>query len=1115
MSKSKLVLFSLLLLSFPAFGAQPTPADFAGNENAKKAQPLIDPVLAIKQFQIPAGFTVDLFASEPQLLNPVAFCFDEQGRIYIAETFRYRKSVYDIRSHMNMYSDDIACRTVDDRAAMIKKFLGNKIGMMTNESERVQLLEDRDGDGKADHSTVFADGFNTILDGLGAGVLARKGNVYFTDIPNLWLLRDTNGDGKADVRTSLGYGFGVHFSLTGHDLHGMCMGPDGKIYFSTGDRGFHVKTKEGRWLDYPDTGAVLRCNPDGSDLEVFAYGVRNPQKLAFDDYGDLFTGDNNCDHGDAARLVYVVENGDSGWRIGNQISETTPAGVWNSEKLWYMPFAGQAAYIVPPVAHIAQGPAGFTHYPGTGFPDSLKDHFFLCDYKSASANSGIHSFAVKPKGAGFEMVDHTNFFWRILATDVNFSPDGRLFVADWVAHWPATDKGRLYRFYDPKLVNSPVVLETKKLIGEGMERRPLHELAGLLGHPDQRVRLEAQFEMADRAVAGRGDSAEYISTMIGVAQKGSNQMARIHALWGLAQIGSHGQRFAEQLTPIISVLEDQDAEIRAQIARALGDAHVANALDGLVKDLIDSNLRVRFFAAQSLGKLGNPKAVEPLLAMLRENADHDPFLRHAGVMGLVGTADKAALVRAARDTGSGARMGVLLAMRRLQMPELAMFLRDSEPLIVLEAARAINDVPIGDAMPQLAALITDPTQDEMLDWRVVNANFRLGGEGNARALANYAAQSGATEKARCEALYALQTWGNPSQRDRITGLWRPLAARDAKVAADALGPMVVQIAGTAPEQVQISAIQAAEELMLTNGSDKCSELASSPKAPGDVRVEAIRALEKFHDGRLPELVQMAMTDSDKDVRIEGNRIQAKVAPNAAAGTLAKVLEDGTLTEKQGAFAILATLPGRPANRLLGQWLDQLIAGQVAKEIQFDLLAAAAKRNTAAIKNKLKTYRSHESKSDEFFGYRETLYGGDAAIGRKIFMERPEAGCTTCHKIDGKGGDVGPDLGGISTRHDREYILESILYPNKQIAPGFESVLVRMKDGRVFAGILKSENADELVLNSSEDGVYSLVKVPKAGIQSREHALSGMPEGLGRVLSKEDVRDLVEFLATVQ
>ena len=521
-----------MLCAWGAFGA------FAAELGSKGTGPLVDADLAIKQFKVPSGFKMDLWAAEPMLLNPVALCFDEKGRVFVAETFRYRTTVYDIREHMNMFDDDLASRTVEDRATMLKKYLGDKVGDFTKESEVVQLLEDRGGTGKADHSTIFAQGFDTILDGIGSGVLARKGNVYYTDIPNLWLLKDTKNTGRADVRTSLSYGYGVHYNLTGHDLHGLRIGPDGRLYFSIGDRGIHVTNKEGKLLDYPDMGTVLRCDQDGSNLEVFAYGVRNPQKLAFDDHGNLWTGDNNCDHGDAARLVYIVENGDSGWRIGNQFSETTPAGVWNSEKLWHLQFPEQAAYIIPPVAHIANGPSGLAHYPGTGFPASLNDHFFLCDFRGASATSGIHSFGVQPKGAGFEMVDHTQFLWSILATDAEFSPDGRLYVTDWVQGWPQSQKGRIYRLYDPAIVDTALVAETKKLIADGMEKRSNKELAKLLAHADQRVRQEAQFELADRA-------AKAVKDLERVSLGDKNQLAARRGITAFAHdFGGLGAHFA-------------------------------------------------------------------------------------------------------------------------------------------------------------------------------------------------------------------------------------------------------------------------------------------------------------------------------------------------------------------------------------------------------------------------------------------------------------------------------------------------------------------------------------------------------------------------------------------
>src|SRR5439155_10478022 len=179
-----------------------------------------------------------------------------------------------------------------------KRHLDDRFNTYSQHSERLRLIEDRDGDGKADHATVFAEGFNAPLDGIGAGVLARQGDVWYANIPNLWLLRDTNGDGVADVRKSLHYGFGVRVGFLGHDLHGLHFGPDCKIYFSSGDRGPNVKLADGRTVGNPDTGCVFRCNPDGSELELFAFGLRNPQDLVFDQYGNLFTGDNNSDSGD-------------------------------------------------------------------------------------------------------------------------------------------------------------------------------------------------------------------------------------------------------------------------------------------------------------------------------------------------------------------------------------------------------------------------------------------------------------------------------------------------------------------------------------------------------------------------------------------------------------------------------------------------------------------------------------------------------------------------------------------------------------------------------------------------------------------------------------------------
>lgn len=204
-----------------------------------------DGEMALRKFRVPKGWKVDLIAAEPDLANPVAFAFDESERIYVVETFR----------------------TVEDRIKLLRYYFAENAPQLEQATERVKLLQ-RGADGRVTGSTVFADGFNTIEDGLASGVLARRGEVWFADIPHLWRLRDRNGDGVSDERTSLSRGYGVRIGFLGHDLHGLRFGPDGRLYFTVGDRGADVTTREGRHLQTPDSGAVFRCDPDGSNLET-------------------------------------------------------------------------------------------------------------------------------------------------------------------------------------------------------------------------------------------------------------------------------------------------------------------------------------------------------------------------------------------------------------------------------------------------------------------------------------------------------------------------------------------------------------------------------------------------------------------------------------------------------------------------------------------------------------------------------------------------------------------------------------------------------------------------------------------------------------------------------
>ncbi|MDA1165486.1 MAG: glucose dehydrogenase, partial [Planctomycetota bacterium] len=152
--------------------------------------------LAISGFRIPTGMKMEVFAAEPQVASPVAICIDEKGQVYAAEEYRFNRGTPENRTQDFFLTDDLQIDSLEDRLTLYKKFEDRFEGGMewfTNVSDQVRILEDRDGDGRADFSKIFAGGFNEPLDGLAAGLIARDGDVYLTSIPHLWLLRDTDG----------------------------------------------------------------------------------------------------------------------------------------------------------------------------------------------------------------------------------------------------------------------------------------------------------------------------------------------------------------------------------------------------------------------------------------------------------------------------------------------------------------------------------------------------------------------------------------------------------------------------------------------------------------------------------------------------------------------------------------------------------------------------------------------------------------------------------------------------------------------------------------------------------------------------------------------------------
>jgi quinoprotein glucose dehydrogenase len=1077
---------------------------------------------ALKGFSVAPGLQVQVWASEPLLENPVAFTFDEQGRAYVAETHRRRTSVPDIRKYEAWTIENLALRSVDERVALIKsKFPAdvrtaptkdradqNKDGQfdwrdLEIESEKVRVLEDSNHDGKADRSRVLAESFNSLATGVGAGVAIHNGEAFFTCIPDLWKIKS---DGSKEKLFS---GFGVHVAYSGHDMHGVKIGMDGRLYWSIADCGAHVVDKNGNVLiDVPDSGAVFRCNPDGTNLELVAKGLRNPQSLAFNEFGDLFTGDNNADGGDKARWTHVVKGADYGWRIGWQF--LPKLGAWNSEGMWHLDTAERNSAILPPAGHVGHGPAGIAYYPGTGLPEAYRDHFFYADFPG-----GIRSFRLAPKGSSYTvqnpgdiLMDNSpqkmtgKVLWNLYPSDVAFAPGGGLYVLDWVQGWEKTGKGRIFRIFDPAIDASEPVKDTMRLLNEGFAKRSDGELAKLLGHVDQRVRLASQFELLKRGK---------IETLKRAAEENSDRIARLHALWGLDQIARASKPSDSTIVNLLSKLTgDPDDEVRAQATKVLLN-HWPIGKDSiwLSKLLRDPSPRVRFFACGFFCKPGDaPNGLFETLAEIASQTKDDPFLQFAAVRALetISPSDQ-------EITELPANVAVRM-LDRLPTQRIAQLLSGRDASAALNAARRIHDGDFRKAWPSLATMANTAGLSAPFWSRAVNTCYLLGTTETAELLARAATNARLSPEQRTFALESLAIWNAPLGRDRITGLWRDIPPRsESKGAREVAAQIVPVLLADANESVRLAAANLAGATSAKATDSALLSAVSDPKAGGEVRAGALRALAAMNSPKLIEAEKIALADSNKPLLEAARKLAAKASPADAIKVNREVLGKGSIREQQEAIATISQQPGEEADRAIAEQFERLVSGTLPKALSLDLLEAAARRTSPEVKSKLAAWVQSRNGNDPLTNWRECLEGGDAKIGREIFFEKAEAACLRCHKVKGEGGDVGPDLAGIGGKQNRDYILRSIVDPNAAISPGFENVVVTLTDGNIAAGILSAEDAATVTLKSLADGTPQ--KIEKAKIKERTAVPSAMPPGLGDVLGKRGLRDVVEFLATLK
>jgi putative membrane-bound dehydrogenase-like protein len=514
-------LCAMIAAAVPTRAAEPIP-----HGQSKPPGPPLSPEEAVRKMTVPEGFSVEIVACEPDLVNPVAMTFDEKGRVWVTESLEYPRS------------------------------------SPGEGRDRVKVMEDTDGDGRMDRFTIFADGLN-----IPSGIAVGYGGVWVANAPDILFLKDTDGDLKADTREVVVTGFGRHDT---HELpNSLTWGPDGYLYGLNGVFNHsHVRYPAGspHAKKNPDgfqfTVAMFRIDPRTREFEVFAEGTSNPWGIAFDPLGSAFVSACVIDH-----LWHITET-----------------GYYHRQAGAYPPFTWKIESIVDH-KHQKAAYCGLHYFDSDAYPKEYRDTLYMGNIHGNCINADV----LERRGSTYHAKPRPDFLsandaWFMPVVQKT-GPDGCLYVLDWYDRYHCYQdarrdpagidrlKGRLYRIRYKNTPRAEPFDLTKESDADLIER---------LSSPNVYFRDVAQRLLTERLTdeSDRGDAETRRKIEAIVLDENTPRKARLHALYALVGTKDLAPEFHVRL------LEYTDPSLRAWAIRAVGNMP---KLDARVLDWIQTH----------------------------------------------------------------------------------------------------------------------------------------------------------------------------------------------------------------------------------------------------------------------------------------------------------------------------------------------------------------------------------------------------------------------------------------------------------------------------------------------------------------------------------------------
>ncbi|MGH9341545.1 MAG: PVC-type heme-binding CxxCH protein [Acidobacteriota bacterium] len=545
---------------------------FAGIRSSSQQSPQE----TVQQLHTPPGLEITLWASDPDVINPTNMDIDERGRIWITEAVNYRRQLF---------------KQPDYR----------------EKGDRITILEDSDGDGRAEKTKVFVQD-PSLRSPLGIAVLGNK--VLVSQSPDVIVYTKDENDKILNREVFLtGWGGEDH----DHGVHAVVYGPDGYYYFNNGDQGLDVTDRGGRRVTSGPgekyfAGSALRVRPDGTGLEVIGHNFRNPYELAIDSFGNIWQSDNDDDGNEWVRINYVMEGGNHGF--------WGPQGRrWREDRGSH--FHQEDPGVVPTLLRTGAGsPCGIVVYEGTLLPERYHGGLLHVD----NGPRVLRHYEVTPDGAGFRasmevVVDGSDTWFR--PSDLVVAHDGTVFIADWYDpvvgghQMKDTKRGRIYRLAPPghRTARPEIDLSTAKGRAEA------------LASPAQSVRYLAHSRFREM---GTGSVPE-LATLV---ERGDGVL-KARALWLLGAAGPNG------LEEVLAEVKSVDDRFRLLAVRILKENHPDFA--SVVQPLLhDSSPQVRRQIALGLRDLSAEQSVGPLLELALQYGGKDRWYLEALAIGAQG-----------------------------------------------------------------------------------------------------------------------------------------------------------------------------------------------------------------------------------------------------------------------------------------------------------------------------------------------------------------------------------------------------------------------------------------------------------------------------------------------